>query len=286
MTNLERLHSQAKSAGAPVDMNTPSRPAFDRTAATLTLIRQNPNVRGADLTRQVDQMEAEYHRSGVVPKNPQAVVRRHHGKVKALHRELSQELRAVGYHGRYASASEVQALLTEAHDKALEESRPSARAILREQVGEQDAARLATTKSRHMKAAMQKLANHPTAQLLEAQGMRTARDVSEICKATLAGGVQALYQRADVAKRLSAQEKRMAELSALQDAQARELEELRRQLAQAQAKTEARLSAVENATDWKAAAVRLKAEGLNAGEIARRLGQKHETVRKHLQRNT
>lgn len=215
----------------------------------------------------------------------QRIVRHHMGKAKAHRREMAKELRAIGYQGRYATADEVLNLMAEAHDRALEEGRPSARAILRNQVGHEDAPRLATTKSRHVKAAMQKLAGHPTAQLMEAQGMRTARDVSEICKGTLAGGVQALYQRADVARRLSEQDNKLAELAAMQDEQARELAELRRQLTLAHAQTEARLSAVEAATDWKAAAVRLKAEGLSAAEIARRLGQKPATVRQHLHRH-
>ncbi|WP_422417036.1 hypothetical protein [Pseudomonas sp. GZD-222] len=88
------------------------------------------------MDRLVDQLEADYNRTGTTPKNAQAVVRRHHGKVKALHRELSQELHAIGYCGRYATAGEVLDLMTEAHDRALDAARPSARAILRQQVGE------------------------------------------------------------------------------------------------------------------------------------------------------
>ncbi|GEM_PF-6554342 len=203
----------------------------------------------------------------------QQIVRKHVAKMEAQKREMLRELKSSGHNGRYASAGEVLNLLTTAHDVALHEHRPSARAILREQVGERDAPRLAATKSRHVKTAMQALADHPTAKLMEAQGMRTARDVGEICKSSLAGGVAALYQRADVAKRLAAQDAALREMCA-------RLEAAEAKLTQ----HDSRLESIEQGVDWRVAALHLKGEGLNAGEIARRLGQKYETVRKHLQR--
>lgn len=226
------------------------------------------------MDRLVDQLEADYNRTGTTPKNAQAVVRRHHGKVKALHRELSQELHAIGYCGRYATAGEVLDLMTEAHDRALDAARPSARAILRQQVGEEPAPRLATTKSRHIKSAMQKLADHPTARLMEAEGMRTARDVSEICKSSLAGGVAALYRRADVAKRL-------AGLTDTQAEQAREIAALKVRLAA----LETRQDVAESGEHWHDIAKRLRSEGATYGAIAKATGQGRSAVSNYLLRN-
>ncbi|MNG42086.1 hypothetical protein D3C84_1317270 [compost metagenome] len=61
-----------------------------------------------------------------------------------------------------------------------------------------------------------------------------------------------------------------------------EIAALKAQLAQ----HEVRMDVSEAGLDWKTEAVCLKADGLNAGEIARRLGQKYATVRQHLHRHS
>lgn len=271
-TNLERLHQQAE-AGAEVGQPE-ERPPFDRVAALQQVIKENPTLKGAEMELRVNQMEAVYNRAVVGPATAQSIVRRHMGKTQAQRREMAKELRAIGYRGRYASAGEVLDLMTEAHDRALDDTRPSARAILRQQVGEEDAPRLATTKSRHLKSAMQKLADHPTARLMEAEGMRTARDVSEICKSSLAGGVAALYQRADVAKRL-------AGLTDTQAEQAREIAALKARLVA----LETRQDVAESGEHWHDVAKRMRSEGATYGSIAKATGQKLDTVKKVISRS-
>lgn len=271
-TNLEELKQRGQ-AGAEVGQPD-ERPPFDRAAALQQVIKENPTLKGVEMTLLVDKMEAAYSRTAVGSATAQSIVRHYMGKTQAQRREMAEELRAIGYRGRYASAGEVLALMTEAHNRALDDARPSARAILRQQVGEEDAPRLATTKSRHIKSAMQKLANHPTAQLMGAEGMRTARDVSEICKSSLAGGVAALYQRADVAKRL-------AGLSDTQAEQAREIAALKARLAA----LETRQDVAESGEHWHNVAKRMRSEGATYGSIAKATGQKLDTVKKVISRS-
>ncbi|MNR47036.1 hypothetical protein D3C85_1660890 [compost metagenome] len=104
--------------------------------------------------------------------------------------------------------------------------------------------------------------------------MRTARDVSEICKATLAGGVVALYQRADVAKRLAVQADDIAELKARVAA-----------LEAGQASMERRQEITESGEHWHDIARRMRSEGASYGVIAQSTGQKLDTVKKHIRRS-
>lgn len=270
-TNLERLHQQALAAASlePV--------AFDCLSAVRVARQASPGLDGPALQSAVDRIKARYLATGSYEEpqvTAQSIVRRHMGKTQAQRREMAKELRAIGYRGRYASAGEVLDLMTEAHNRALDDVRPSARAILRQQVGEDDAPRLATTKSRYIKSAMQKLADHPAARLMEAEGMRTARDVSEICKSSLAGGVAALYQRADVAKRL-------AGLTDTQAEQAREIAALKARLVA----LETRQDVVESGEHWHDVAKRMRSEGATYGSIAKATGQGRSAVSNYLLRN-
>ncbi|WP_444757725.1 hypothetical protein [Pseudomonas sp. A014] len=270
-TNLERLRQQAEAAAG-------LEPApFDYMSAVRIARQASPGLDGTALQSAVDRIKAMYLATGSYEEpllTAQSIVRRHMGKTQAQRREMAKELRAIGYRGRYASAGEVLDLMTEAHDRALDDTRPSARAILRQQVGEEDAPRLATTKSRHLKSAMQKLADHPTARLMEAEGMRTARDVSEICKSSLAGGVAALYQRADVAKRL-------AGLTDTQAEQAREIAALKARLVA----LETRQDVAESGEHWHDVAKRMRSEGATYGSIAKATGQGRSAVSNYLLRN-
>lgn len=272
-TNLERLQQQAQ-AGAEVQADVQP---FDYLYAVRLVRQANPGLDGQALQSAVDRIKALHLATGSYAEpqpTAQSIVRRHMGKAQAQRREMAKELRAIGHRGRYASAGEVLDLMTEAHDRALDDKRPSARAILRQQVGEDDAPRLATTKSRHLKSAMQKLADHPTARLMEAEGMRTARDVSEICKSSLAGGVAALYQRADVAKRL-------AGLNDTQAEQAREIAALKARLVA----LETRQDVAESGEHWHDVAKRMRSEGATYGSIAKATGQKLDTVKKVISRS-
>ncbi|MCT8163481.1 MULTISPECIES: hypothetical protein [unclassified Pseudomonas] len=271
-TNLEELKQRGQ-AGAEVGQPD-ERPPFDRAAALRQVIKEKPYIKGTEATLLVDKMEAAHNRTAVGSATAQSIVRHYMGKTQAQRREMAKELRAIGYRGRYASAGEVLDLMTEAHNRALDDVRPSARAILRQQVGEDDAPRLATTKSRYIKSAMQKLADHPTARLMEAEGMRTARDVSEICKSSLAGGVAALYQRADVAKRL-------AGLTDTQAEQAREIAALKARLVA----LETRQDVAESGEHWHDVAKRMRSEGATYGSIAKATGQGRSAVSNYLLRN-
>ncbi|MDT3718401.1 hypothetical protein [Pseudomonas oryzihabitans] len=268
--------SQSDSSAEVAQSSTATSAPFDSMAAIRALRAKGVRLDGAALTAELERMERRYCSTGsyaAAPATAQSIVRRHMGKAKAQRQEMTKELNALGYLGRYASAGEVLDLMTAAHDCALGADRPSARALLRHQVGEADAPRLASTRSRHVKSAMRKLENHPTAKLMETQGMRTARDVSEICRSTLAGGVQALYQRADVAKRL-------AGLSDTQAEQAREIAVLKARLAA----LETRQDVAESGEHWHDVAKRMRFDGASYGAIAKSTGQSRSTVSSYLAR--
>jgi hypothetical protein len=276
----ERLALLKQSAAAlPAQFEPEPRPPFCDLTALRVAREASPGIDGSALSDAIKRIKAHHQKTGQYQSAQcgtaaQRIVRQHMGKMQNQRREMSKELRAAGYQARYASADEVLNMMATAHDRALEEARPSGRAILRQQVGEKDAPRLATRQSRHLKTALRALEKHPTAQLMQAQGVRTARDLANISSTSLAGSVAALYQRADIAARLSKQDAEMVSLRARIDAAEAKL-----------AAHDRRLDAVEAGSDWKAAAIQLKVEGLNAGDIARRLGRPYDTVRKHLQRH-
>lgn len=207
-------------------------------------------------------------------------------QIAKLNRKQAEERRelfkAQGYKATHATAQQVQHAMRRAHDAAFDADRPSASALFREQgIDAKVATKLASRGSIHLGEAWQAQANHPSRLVMEEQQVLTRRKSNAARNGSIAGAVSTLYSLADHAS----DRQRITALETQQAKQAEELAELRRQLTHYKQATDQRVSAVEAATDWKAAALRLKAEGLNAKQIAERLDQKHDTVRKHLQRN-
>lgn len=192
----------------------------------------------------------------------------------------SAVLKAAGFTPRYATMAEVHHVMKIAHDACMADgNKPSASAMLRDAgVPAKTANKLASKRSLHTTKAWDQQEHHPARVAMREQGVLSRRKERGAVSGSLAGTVAALYSLAEHTKDRQ-------RLSAVEQAQARmesEIAALKAQLAQ----HEVRMDVAEAGLDWKTEAVCLKADGLNAGEIARRLGQKYATVRQHLHRHS